>query len=601
MSDCGGVQHGWWVRHWYVTVLVVLLPLWGLCLFTRVTWTPDEPRELSLCAAMQQQSNKVVPELAGVAFCEKPPLTYWLGAVGLGCFGHSAAAARVPNLLYALVGTLAVGALARAVVRDSVAGEGVGDLGALVAALAFGTMMLSWQVQIWLASDAPLLAGGCVALLGAWRALAAGSTRARVAWWMLFHLGLIIGFIAKNVAGWLVPWSAVAVFLLWQGRWRELLRWEMHLGWLLHVVMLGPWVVAVANLDDGARLLRIFFWDNLVGRFLPVATEGNYLTGHRNSPTSYLTGLPAFLAPWTLLALAALAALGVAAKRREAAACFLLGAIVPVFILLSVSHTGRGIYLVIVFPAVAVALGWWWVRQVAVAQPARWDRWALRLTLVCGLVITLILVLLEALLPWLFAWGYGWEMSLLIAVVTVVSGGALIIAGGRWRRQQWAGALGWTGGALWLMVLTVLATLTPQINRWQDAAVVVQRVAKVAAQSTVVLFQPDETIIAQLDWHVHLRLVAIDDAGEARRYIQQHPTALLLAKLNSDRLPPGPLAKLTTLAKALGLNLRPRAALTDGPKAEELVAVGFDCVERFGVPAGRRYGLFAGRVAAVGK
>ena len=593
MSDSGRVQQPWFVRHWYAAALVVLLPLWGLGLFTRVAWTPDEPRELSLCAAMQEQSNRAVPELAGVPFCEKPPLTYWLGAAGLELFGRSASAARVPNLLYALIGTLAVGALARAMLRQSSATEVPANLAALVAAIAFGTMELSWQVQIWLATDAPLLAGTGVALLGAWRAMAAETTRSRVSWWLVFHLGLIIGFIAKSIAGWLVPWSAVAGFLLWQGRWRELLRWEMHLGWILHGILLGPWVAAVAGHDDGARLLRIFFWDNLVGRFLPVATEGRYLEAHKNSITSYLTGLPGFLAPWTFLALAALVALGLAAKRREAAARFLVAAILPVFILLSVSNTGRGIYLVIVFPAVAVALGRWFVRQESAAEPARGDLWAIRLTLLFGIALALALALFEGFAPWLFNLNHAWEWGSLIAAELGLVGAALVMAMGRWRQQQWGSALVWTGGALWLAMLAALAVGAPQANPWQDASVIAQNVSRVAAQSPVVLFQPDETIIAQLDWHLHLRLPAVDGADEARRRAREHPEMRFLVKLNSDRMPPALREKLGTLAGALGITIRDRPAITDGPKAEALAAVGFECVERIGVPAGRRYGLFA--------
>jgi 4-amino-4-deoxy-L-arabinose transferase len=593
MIDSSSAEQPWYMRQWYVAALLVLLPLWALGLFTRVAWTPDEPRELSLCAAMQQQTSKAVPELAGVPFCEKPPLTYWLGAASLALFGRSAEAARAPNLLYALIGTLAVGALARAIIRRSPADDGPANLAALVAALAFGTMELSWQVQIWLATDAPLLAGTAVALLGAWRAMAADSTRPRVGWWLVFHLGLIIGFMAKSVAGWLVPWSAVAGYLLWQGRWRELLRWEMHVGWVLHGVLLGPWVAAVAGYDDGRHLLKIFFWDNLVGRFLPVASEGHYLEAHKNSPASYLTGLPAFLAPWTFLALAALVAVGVAAQRREAAARFLAAAILPVFLLLSVSHTGRGIYLVIIFPAVAAALGWWCVRQGATTLLSRWDRWAIQLTLLLGVTLTIVLALFSALAPWLFEMSHRWEWGSLIAVVLGLIGGALVMAVGRWDEQEWGGALIWTGGALWLVLVVAMTIGSSQLNPWQDETIIAQHVSRLATQTPVVLFQPDETIVAQLDWHLPLRLPAVDGPDEARRYLREHPAAQFLARLSSDRMPPAMHDKLARLAGALGIKLRELPPSVDGPKAEALTAAGFECVDRFGVPAGRRYGLFA--------
>jgi hypothetical protein len=90
-----------------------------------------------------------------------------------------------------------------------------------------------------------------------------------------------------------------------------------------------------------------------------------------------------------------------------------------------------------------------------------------------------------------------------------------------------------------------------------------------------------------------LRLPAVGGADEARRQAREHPEARFLVKLNSDRMPPAIREKLARLAGSLGIKISDRPAVTDGPKAEALAAVGFECVERFGVPAGRRYGLFA--------
>ena len=71
--------------------------------------------------------------------------------------GNDAWAARLPNLLYALVTALAVGLIGR---------RSAGPLAGLAAAAAMGTFLLSYQVAIWLATDAPLLAAVAVALWG---------------------------------------------------------------------------------------------------------------------------------------------------------------------------------------------------------------------------------------------------------------------------------------------------------------------------------------------------------------------------------------------------------------------------------------------------
>src|ERR1700690_510024 len=136
-----------------------LLLIWCVGMFGRGYWTPDEPREADIAWRMSWQPDKAVPLLAGEAFCEKPPLTYWAAAASIRLFGNAAWAARLPNLLYALITALGVGLLAR---------RSLGPIAGLAAAAAISTFLLAYQVAIWLATDAPLLAAVAVALLGAY-------------------------------------------------------------------------------------------------------------------------------------------------------------------------------------------------------------------------------------------------------------------------------------------------------------------------------------------------------------------------------------------------------------------------------------------------
>src|ERR1700735_4589372 len=140
-------------------------------LFARGYWTPDEPREADIAWRMSWQSDKAVPLLAGQAFCEKPPFAYWVAGASIRAFGARAWAARLPNLLYALIAALGVGLLAR---------RSVGAEAAFAAAAALGTFLLSYQVLVWLATDAPLLAAVSVALYGVYRGLYAESTADRL-------------------------------------------------------------------------------------------------------------------------------------------------------------------------------------------------------------------------------------------------------------------------------------------------------------------------------------------------------------------------------------------------------------------------------------
>src|SRR5277367_5424504 len=169
-------------------VSIALLGAWCVGLFGRGYWTPDEPREADIAWRMSWQADKSVPLLAGEAFCEKPPLTYWLAALPVKIFGTAAWSARLPNLLYALIAALCVGLLA---VRSA------GRFAGLVGAAAVSTFLLAYQVAIWLATDAPLLAAVSMALLGAYRGFYATQSRERLGGYLLMHAALGVGFLSK--------------------------------------------------------------------------------------------------------------------------------------------------------------------------------------------------------------------------------------------------------------------------------------------------------------------------------------------------------------------------------------------------------------------
>ena len=161
-------------------VVLALAPLWLLGSFGRGLWTPDEPREADIAWRMSLQSDRTLPQLAGVPFLEKPPLSYWMSAAALSLLGDSAAVARVPNLLYAVIAALSVAALALAMQADVAA--------AVTAAVVAMSALTAFRVTVWLAPDACLLAGCALALLGAWRGYVAAPGAAKAAGYALCTL-----------------------------------------------------------------------------------------------------------------------------------------------------------------------------------------------------------------------------------------------------------------------------------------------------------------------------------------------------------------------------------------------------------------------------
>ena len=471
-----------------ILVAAALLAIWGAGMFGRGYWTPDEPREADISWRMSWQTPRAVPQLAGVAFCEKPPLTYWVAGAAMRAFGTEGWAARLPNLLYALLTAAAVAWLA---------GSLAGPLAAWVAAAASATFLLSYQVAIWLATDAPLLAATALALAAAQAGFSARTSRARLAGYSLMHVALGLGFLAKSAAAWVVPALALTLLIAWERRWRELLRWELWAGLLLQALMIGAWIVAVYTGPDGADHLRVFFWNNLVGRFTHVDAPADlqYTTGHRNSPGKYLLEMPAYLFPWTLLVLAAALRAWRERAAPHAAVRWALAGSVPSLLVLSAAATARNIYFAPALPALALLLGWW--AREAIAAPARADILLTRAT--AGLVSLAALTGFAAVLLAMLDAGASADAPALPVTAAIAALGAAAALALCWRAWGAAGQrqLRVALPALLLAYCALLAGPASQayryVDRWQDLGALGTALKSDLGAAPLLLIAPDET------------------------------------------------------------------------------------------------------------
>jgi 4-amino-4-deoxy-L-arabinose transferase-like glycosyltransferase len=477
-------------------VSAALLCIWCIGILGRGYWTPDEPREADIAWRMSWQPEKAVPLLAGEAFCEKPPLTYWLAAVPIRFLGPDAWAARLPNLLYAAITALAVGLLAL---------RSAGRVAGVAAAAAVSTFLLSYQVAIWLATDAPLLAAVSVALLGAYRGFYATQTRERLGGYLVMHAALGLGFLSKSAVAWMVPALAIVSLALWERRWRELLRWELYLGLVLQAAIILTWIGFVYLGPDGTAHLKVFFWNNLVGRFARVdaPSELQYAAAHRNTPGKYLIELPLYLAPWTLLVIAALRR---AWRQRKMPSegyrpvRFALAASLPPLAVLSMAATARNIYLAPALPGAALLLAWW-ARETS-ARADRWDIRALRAT--SALLLLGVGVFIAALV---LTGTDSWRTMSSHTDFIVISAAGLIVAASLAFRA-WAAAPHQVQRAQWSLFMAYCALLVgpasqvyTQVDAWQNLGSIARAVEHDATGRPLILFAPDETTRAMIDMY----------------------------------------------------------------------------------------------------
>ncbi len=512
-------------------ISLALVVCWCVGILGRGYWTPDEPREADLAWRMSWQDSKAIPLLAGEPFCEKPPLTYWIAGAAMSVWGRDAWAARLPNLLYAMVTALAVGSIAR---------RGAGARAGLAAAAAISTFLLSYQVAIWLATDAPLLAAVAVALLGLYVGFHAAGTGERLRGYSLMHIALGVGFLSKSAAAWMVPVLTLLTLVIWERRWRELLRWELYAGLLLQAALVLSWVWVVFVGPDGPAHLKVFFWNNLVGRFAHVAApdELQYAAAHRNTPGKYLLELPIYLWPWTLLVAAAVRRAWrqrLLWTPRRRLLQFAAAAFVPAVGLLSLAATARNIYLAPALPGAALLLGWW----VADLAPAdAWDVRAVRGT--CVLLLLAVVVAAAAVVI------VGRDAAAVMDVrglFTAVSALGLAAAAAG-TAVAWRAARTRLTRALCALLLGYCALLAGpasqlyrRIDAWQDLASIGRAIGRDAAGRPLILFAPDETTRAFIDMYARPDVGLIPGpatAGSAERLRAQlasQPQSLVVAQL----------------------------------------------------------------------
>jgi 4-amino-4-deoxy-L-arabinose transferase-like glycosyltransferase len=581
-----------------VLLTATLLLVWCVGIFGRGYWTPDEPREADLAWRMSWQSEKAVPLLAGEAFCEKPPLTYWVAAVPIRLFGTAAWTSRLPNLLYAVITALGVGLLAR---------RSLGDFAGGVGAAAIGTFLLSYQTAIWLATDAPLLAAVSIALLGAYSGFYATTSGGRLRGYTLMHAALGFGFLSKSAAAWMVPALTLITLVIWERRWRELKRFELYVGLLLQAAMILTWVWFVYAGTDGPDRLKVFFWNNLIGRFIQVDAPPDlqYATAHRNSPGKYLIELPLYLFPWTLIVAAA--ARRAWFERRTPwkndlgendrgdsyrAVRFAIASSVPPLVLLSLATTARNVYGAPVLPGVALLVAWWAHRIKA--DQDRWDTRALRATAV--LLLFAALAALAA--AGLTAADAGNRMTVhteffVIATLGIGAAGWLAIRG--WRlagdnvaQAQWC---------LWLAYCALLAgpasQVYRQVNTWQDLAAIAHAIGRDAAGKPLILFAPDETTRAIIDMYARTRVVLVAGPAGApallrlRAQIASAPQSLIVVQL-----PGSPRPEARDLIELLRHGSDAAVASPDVATALPwLAAARLRTAKIYALPHGRRYAL----------
>jgi 4-amino-4-deoxy-L-arabinose transferase-like glycosyltransferase len=252
----------------------------------------DEGAFTEATREMLASGNYITPHRDGEPRYDKPVLIYWLQAASTQVVGFDEFGLRLPSALAASLWVLALWFFVR---------ERLDAPTATVAGLA---LALSLQVSlIGKAAVADALLNLFIALTffeiyRYWQALDLKSGRRFV---RRAYLWMGLGFLTKGPVAVFFPVVVSLLFVLSSLRWSRaslLAFWYWlravfnPLGWLIFLLVAGPWYLAI-YLDDGAGFFKSFFLDHNLGRF------DEAMHGHRGFPGYYLVMLLVILLPFT--------------------------------------------------------------------------------------------------------------------------------------------------------------------------------------------------------------------------------------------------------------------------------------------------------------
>jgi 4-amino-4-deoxy-L-arabinose transferase-like glycosyltransferase len=311
-------------------------------------WAPDEPRFAAVAEELRSMAHGVpglvVLHLNGAPYTQKPPLYYWTaGLLGALPGRVTELAARLPSALAGLGCIWLTVQFATALTRNPRVGILSGAL--LLTVFRFAHFARRAQLDILLSFFVLL------ALYALFRLR--NMKRDRGPWFLTLHVALALAVLTKGPIG-LLPIPAFALYLAWQGELRDFPRifpvWSFAISlgpvliWLAFAVSLAP-----PGFFDEAVI------ENLFGRFFTG-------TAHIRDFSYFFVHFPLEFLPWSVLWPAVgfwiwrNCIRGSESVERDGSR-LLVSWIGLCFVFFSISAGKRGLYLLPVYPAVAILSG----------------------------------------------------------------------------------------------------------------------------------------------------------------------------------------------------------------------------------------------------
>ena len=293
---------------------------------------PDEPVYAETPKEMMMYNEFISPRIYGEYWYDKPPMYYWLVAGSYQLFGVNDFAARFPSALLAIICISSVYFFAKKILNERAA---------IFSGFVLVTSIEFFYLSKAAVTDITLTLFLTLSLLCFVRKK-----------YYLFYLFAGLATLTKGPIGLFFPVVIAFLYLLFTRQLSEIKRMKIMSGSLIFAVVALPWYIVMYNIH-GSDFINTFLGFHNITRFTSPEHPSGVLWYY------YVPVLLIGFFPWCTCILQAMYRifLGHCEKFKEMF-FFSIWAIV-VFVFFSISQTKLVSYILPMFPALAIIIGWY--------------------------------------------------------------------------------------------------------------------------------------------------------------------------------------------------------------------------------------------------
>ena len=361
--------------------------------------TRDAGKYATVAKEIFQHGNYINLTVHGMPYDQKPPMLFWLGALGFSIGGISNFWFKFPVFLITLLGLYSTYRLGKSMYNKNV--------GLIAVTLLFFSLMYHLY-SLDVHTDTPLQAFVAFAL---WQLYDFIKTKKTIHC-LLGFAGIGLAMLSKGPIGMAIPAFAVGGHLLLSRNYRSIRDYRWYLGILLAFVVASPALIGLYD-QFGWDGIEFFFWKNNVGRL-----TGTYVGSNNTDYFFYLHNLAFLFLPWSMLFFSAvfMEFKQLFKTKFKTTEYFTLTGIWVFFIILAFSRSKLPNYMFILFPLIAVLAAKW--IDIALTQKQQYYKRLYLLQNVITVLLWIIVFVLTAYLfpPVTFVFWILWPLMIAITV-----------------------------------------------------------------------------------------------------------------------------------------------------------------------------------------